>query len=224
MRPKEIAAYVAADLGLPLADLASVEPDRNLIAALDEGLVRNTKALPVERTETGLRVLMVDPSDPAKLSTLRQFFRCDVEVEMVTDEDFAKLVRECFNDRSVNPARIAAQAAETDGSGSFDRPVEQITEAILVDGIRQGATDIHFHPSERVTRLRYRMDGVLRQIEAIPASITQRPHVAPEDHGRARHLRAASAPGRSHPARGGRAARSTCACRPCPAPSGNRWC
>ena len=173
VRPAEIAAFVAADLGLPLADLATIEPDRNLIAALDEGLVRNTKALPVERTETGLRVLMVDPSDPAKLSTLRQFFRCDVEVEMVTDEDFAKLVRECFNDRLTNPARIAAQASEqANGSSGLDRPVEQITESILVDGIRQGATDIHFHPSEHVTRLRYRMDGVLRQIEAIPRSIT----------------------------------------------------
>ena len=169
VRPAEIAELVAEDLGISLASAASVVPDRELIAALDEGLVRSTKALPVARTETGLRVLMVDPSDPAKLSTLRQYFRCDVEVEMVTEEDFARLFRECFADRNTHPARLAAEAAD---GGAGERPIEQITEAILVDGIRHGATDIHFHPSEVVTRLRYRLDGVLRQIEVIPRKIT----------------------------------------------------
>ena len=168
VRPSEIAGLVAEDLGLKLAKASDVIPDRELIAALDEGLVRTTKALPVQRTETGLRVLMVDPSDPGNLSTLRQYFRCDVEVEMVTEEDFAKLVRECFSDRDSHPARPAAEA---DGEMG-DRPIEQITESILIDGIRHGATDIHFHPSENVTRLRYRMDGVLQQIEAIPRKIT----------------------------------------------------
>ncbi len=168
VRPSEIAGLVAEDLGLKLAKASDVIPDRELIAALDEGLVRTTKALPVQRTETGLRVLMVDPSDPGNLSTLRQYFRCDVEVEMVTEEDFAKLVRECFSDRDSHPARLAAEA---DGEMG-DRPIEQITESILIDGIRHGATDIHFHPSENVTRLRYRMDGVLQQIEAIPRKIT----------------------------------------------------
>jgi type IV pilus assembly protein PilB len=168
VRPLEIAGLVAEDIGLKLAKASEITPDRELIAALDEGLVRTTKALPVQRTATGLRVLMVDPSDPGKLSTLRQFFRCDIEVEMVTEEDFAKLVRECFNDRSSHPAQLKADNDNDPG----ERPIEQITEAILIDGIRHGATDIHFHPSEKVTRLRYRLDGVLQQIEALPRKIT----------------------------------------------------
>jgi len=169
VRPSEIAGLVAEDLGLPLANLSEIVPDRELISALDEGLVRSTSALPVQRTETGLRVLLVDPSDPANLSTLRQFYHCDIEVEMITEEDFARLVRECFSDRTTHPARLAAEAV---GGEAVDRPIEQITEAILIDGVRQGATDIHFHPSENVTRLRYRMDGILRQIEVIPREIT----------------------------------------------------
>lgn len=165
VRPEEIAELVAEDLGLRLTRACDVVPDRALIAALDEDIVRSTMALPVERTETGLRVLMVDPSDPSKLSTLRQYFRCDVEVELVTADDFGRLVRECFSDREKGSARLTA------GSDAGGQPIEQITESILIDGIRQGATDIHFHPSEKVTRLRYRLDGVLHQVEAIPRSI-----------------------------------------------------
>jgi len=170
VRPSDIAELVAEDLGLPLARASEVAPDRDLVASLDENLVRSTQALPVQRTENGLRVLMVDPSDPANLSTLRQYFRCDVDVEMVTEEDFALLVRECFNDRKKSLELLSSESrSDVDVR---DRPVEQITESILVDGVRFGATDIHLHPSENVTRLRYRVDGVLRQIEVIPRSIT----------------------------------------------------
>lgn len=162
VRPRDVAQIMAEELGLKLVDPRTVRPDTDLIAALDEGLVRSTKALPVARVEGGLRVLMVDPSDPAKLSTLRQFFHCDIEVEMITEEDFSRLVRECFNGRS-GPAS---------GEDVENRPVEQVTESILVDGIRRGATDIHFHPEESVTRVRYRLDGILKQVDVIPRAIT----------------------------------------------------
>jgi len=162
VRPRDVAALVAEELGLPLVDARSVRPDTELLAALDEGLVRSTKSLPIARVPGGLRVLMVDPSDPAKLSTLRQFFHCDIEVAMVTEEDFGRLVRECFDTRS-GPAA---------GNDAVARPIEQVTESVLVDAIRRGATDIHFHPEESVTRIRYRLDGVLRQTDVIPRSIT----------------------------------------------------
>ncbi|MEZ5976778.1 MAG: ATPase, T2SS/T4P/T4SS family [Planctomycetota bacterium] len=162
VRPRDIAALVAEELGLPLVDGRAVRPDADLIAALDEGLVRSTKALPVERVAGGLRVLMVDPSDPAKLSTLRQYFHCDIEVELITDEDFSRLVRECFSGRD--------STAVTESIES--RPVEQVTETIVVDAIRRGATDLHLHPEESCTRVRYRVDGVLRQAEVLPRRIT----------------------------------------------------
>lgn len=164
VRPRDVAALVAEELDLKLVDPRTVRPDSELIAALDEGLVRSTKALPVERIANGLRVLMVDPSDPTKLSTLRQYFHCDIEVEMITEEDFSRLVRECFNSRT--------GPASGGGEDIASRPVEQVTESILVDGIRRGATDIHFHPEESVTRVRYRLDGVLKQVDVIPRSIT----------------------------------------------------
>ncbi len=162
VRPRDVAALVAEELGLELVDARTVRPDTELLAAIDEGLVRTTKSLPIARVPGGLRVLMVDPSDPSKLSTLRQFFHCDIEVAMVTEEDFGRLVRECFESRS-GPAS---------GDDAAARPVEQVTEAILIDGIRRGATDIHFHPEESVTRVRYRLDGVLRQTDVIPRAIT----------------------------------------------------
>jgi len=162
VRPRDVAALVAEELGLELVDARTVRPDTELLAAIDEGLVRTTQALPIARVPGGLRVLMVDPSDPSKLSTLRQFFHCDIEVAMITEEDFGRLVRECFESRS-SPAS---------GDDAATRPVEQVTESILIDGIRRGATDIHFHPEESVTRVRYRLDGVLRQTDVIPRAIT----------------------------------------------------
>jgi type IV pilus assembly protein PilB len=166
VRPTEIARLVAEGLGLELATAGEVTIDRTLTAALDEDWIRKSKALPVQRVAGGLQVLMVDPSDPVTLSALRQYFHSEIEVLMVTEEDFAKLAREVFS----QPDSKALEPREK--APALQRSVEQITEEILIDGVRRGATDIHFHPGERVTRVRYRLDGLLRQIETIPRAIT----------------------------------------------------
>ena len=56
--------------------------------------------------------------------------------------------------------------------GAADYPIDTVVDAVLEDGILLGATDVHVEPEEHITRLRYRIDGVLHQGETLPREIT----------------------------------------------------
>ena len=99
---------------------------------------------------------------------------------------------------------------------SEDAPVVRLVNMILLNAIKKGASDIHIEPYEKKLRVRYRIDGVLAEEMTPPLKLKNaiiEPH---QDHGVARHRRAAPPAGRAHQAASSaRAARWTSASRSC---------
>ncbi len=77
-------------------------------------------------------------------------------------------------------------------------PIIKVSNLILIDALKRGASDIHIEPYEKEFRVRFRVDGVLHNIMAPPVARARRADHAPQDHGEARHLRKAAAAGRPH--------------------------
>ena len=95
-----------------------------------------------------------------------------------------------------------------------DNKVVRLLNLVLLQAIKDKASDIHFEPFEDEFKMRYRIDGVLYEMippPRAPGAADRLPH---QGHGQPRHRRAAAAPGRPHRA-GGQQARSTCASRSC---------
>ena len=93
----------------------------------------------------------------------------------------------------------------------------KLVNLILLDAIKKGASDIHVEPYEKDFRVRYRVDGVLYEVMKPPMKLKVGDHLAPQDHGRARHRRAPPAAGRPHQAQArARSARWTSASPSCP--------
>ena len=85
-----------------------------------------------------------------------------------------------------------------------EAPVIRIVNRLISRAVEQRASDIHIEPFEQSLRVRYRIDGVLREVEAPPVAAARRDHLAHQDHGAAQHRRAPPAAGRPHQARGAR--------------------
>ena len=81
---------------------------------------------------------------------------------------------------------------------SEDAPVVRLVNVLLVDSLRRGASDIHVEPYEKELRIRFRIDGVLYDVMHPPLKLRDALDLAHQDHVEARHLREASASGRSH--------------------------
>ncbi len=89
---------------------------------------------------------------------------------------------------------------------SESAPIIKVSNLILIEALKAGASDIHVEPYEKEFRVRFRIDGILYNIMALPDADPRPADLAPQDHGQARHLREAAAAGRPHqdpPARRG---------------------
>lgn len=170
-RESDIAGLLAADLNLPFLSAGEIEPDPMVLALVDRAFTRATQAFPISLEGGVLRVAMVDPDNPNRLALIRERLPYPLDVCIITESDHAALVGRYLHEE------VARVHALLDGLGkdqltADEFPIEEVTEAMLLDAIHRGATDIHLEPEELVTRVRYRIDGILRQGENLPRSIT----------------------------------------------------
>ncbi len=75
-------------------------------------------------------------------------------------------------------------------------PVIKLTNVLLVDSLKRGASDIHIEPYEKEFRVRFRIDGILYNVMALPMKLQGPADLPHQDHGQAGHRREATPPGR----------------------------
>ena len=83
-------------------------------------------------------------------------------------------------------------------ASSEEAPVIKLANLILVQAIKDRASDIHIEPFEKMVRLRYRIDGVLDRCDAAAEANAAGAGLALQDHEQPGHCRAPAAPGRPH--------------------------
>ena len=165
---EDITRLLAEDMGLEYLGLADVEPDPLVLAALDPAFVRETMAFPYRLEQGTLHVVMADPDDPQKVSALRKRFPYPFAMAMTTEAELLRLTRAHLQTVVNRLEDVLASHKDVGPEGADDFPVEEVVHALLLDGIHRGATDIHVEPEDRVTRIRYRCDGILQGAENLP--------------------------------------------------------
>ncbi|MBL8857226.1 MAG: Flp pilus assembly complex ATPase component TadA [Planctomycetes bacterium] len=167
---ESITRLVAEDLGCAYLSATEVDPDPLLVSALDPTFVRDTLSFPVRMQGGSLLVLMADPDDTERVSQVRNRFPYPLEIALTTESDILWLLAHHVRGQTARTAQLFAEIAAEDAGA--DLPVEKITQAVLLDGIYRGATDVHIEPDARVTRVRYRIDGILQPGENLPTQVT----------------------------------------------------
>jgi type IV pilus assembly protein PilB len=172
VRVETIAELVAEDLGVPFLRASQVEPDPLVLASIDRDFVQATGAFPIRLEGDQLLVAMLDPDSPERLSGVRSRFPYPLKIAVTTEADLGALMRKHLPEREGQVAKVF-DALEISADALGDEfPVENVTLAMLIDGVHRGATDIHVEPEEKVTRVRYRIDGILQQGENLPRAVT----------------------------------------------------
>ena len=169
----DIAELIAGNLGLPFVRAREIEPDPLLLSTVTRDFVRESGAFPISLVEGTLRVAMVSPDAPEKVGMLRVQLPYHLELAVTTEADLLKLIKEHMPEQEARVKGIFEGLGPEEVRTSEDIPVEELTHAILLDGVHRGATDVHIEPDELVTRVRYRIDGILTQGENLPKAATE---------------------------------------------------
>ena len=175
----DLARALAEHFDLPLADLRQDEPDEDAIALVPEGMARGYTAIPMRRSEAGLEVAMASPTDRDAVEAMAGAASVRViplvappsDIRRAIDKSYRALVGvERHVEAFLAAEALTSQASEVDDSGGA-APVVQVVNLIITQGVRDRASDIHIEPQDSRLRIRYRIDGALHDVLALPAKI-----------------------------------------------------
>jgi type IV pilus assembly protein PilB len=184
MTPSALAHSLSVALAVPLLDLDAVDPTRLPRTILDAKLISQYKVLPLSKRGSRLFLACADPTDQEAGERIK--FATQLAPEWVLVE-YDKLSRQIDSQ-----AAPASQALEAIANAEFDfdvteedtapaaadvttevedAPVVRFLQKMLVDAINMRASDLHFEPYEFNYRVRFRVDGELREITQPPIAI-----------------------------------------------------
>jgi len=174
----------------PLVDLNALNIDSIASNLLDDKICRDYHLLPLGKRNNALVIATADPSNREAAEKIKFATQLTVEWVVVEFDKLMKLNAERFTEGTEkfstaflnsefdeNSVELAAEAASEVTSADSevdDAPVVRFLQKILFDAFSMGASDLHFEPYEFSYRVRFRVDGELREITSLPISIKEK--------------------------------------------------
>lgn len=180
IKPDELSSLLSRLFNYPQFDLKSFPSRKVLTDVIEEAQMMEHRCVPIFKRG---RKVFVAVSDPTILQSIQRLvFQSGLSVDLVLVrndqldsllEEFSQsntaLLKEMGMDQSLQESQ--AQTMIVDGEEEEDGPVARFIQKILADAVNTGASDIHFEFYEFMARVRYRTDGVLREVVQPPLNL-----------------------------------------------------
>jgi len=178
----EVLKTVAMQLGMDVIALADQDIPPEIIRQVPAAIARRYKVIPVFETENTLTVALSDPVNIEVLDSLRYILKRNVEGVIASDEEISLALDHYYGreEKSVEeimqgggPLDSEITVGVTEGSdetaaSDADSQIIKLVSLIILEAQRSRASDIHLEPMEKQFRVRYRIDGVLREVQNPP--------------------------------------------------------
>ncbi|RJG05075.1 type IV-A pilus assembly ATPase PilB [Noviherbaspirillum cavernae] len=184
MNARALATFCSETFGYPFLDFSVFNPGYLAENVIDPKLMQKHRAVALARRGNKVTVAISDPTNTQTLDQIK--FQTELTVEPVivehpallqlidklnqsAEQNLDELIGDDLDiDLSAEEMSAPVDAATTDID---DAPVVKFLQKILIDAINMGASDLHFEPFEKFYRIRFRVDGVLREIAQPPLAI-----------------------------------------------------
>jgi type IV pilus assembly protein PilB len=172
---------LSENLGQESVDLTAVLVDPAAIALVPKEIARRYILLPlsVDSTSKTLTIAIADPDNIIALDQVRALLRDEYRLvnQLASESDILRAIDQYYGFElsidgilhEIEPGEMDHQALQQ-GVNEFSQPVVRLIDALLTEAVQQGASDIHFEPESSFLRIRYRVDGVLRQVRSLHKS------------------------------------------------------
>ncbi|GAA3590984.1 hypothetical protein GCM10022223_01880 [Kineosporia mesophila] len=178
---RDVAEALAKLLGLQIVDLSRTMPAPDVVRLLPRAVAERTRVLVLDRTSKGLLVAAADPTNVLALDDVKLYTRsADITVMVATDSQIRDQLARAWSlgsdSSAVSMAEESVEEDEADlsslgGSADDEAPIVKLVNRIFGDAVRLRASDIHVEVQREVLRVRYRIDGLLRDVMNAPRRI-----------------------------------------------------
>jgi type IV pilus assembly protein PilB len=185
----QIALCASSEFGLPVFDLDAFDAELLSLHGVSDQIIRKYRALPLFRRGNRLFAAVSDPTDYRALDEIKFSSGLSTEAVLVPHDKLTALLTKVLANSENQPLdeindadldALVVQDEDSDpGAGTSnidvdDAPVVRYVNKLLLDAISKGASDLHFEPYEKRYRVRYRVDGILREMAAPPPGLANR--------------------------------------------------
>ena len=169
---------LAGALGFESVDLSKALIDGGAVKRVPREIARRCRILAITYDEASRRLTVAtsDPFDVIAMDQLRALLGPETEIRplLAGEAELDKAIERFYGYElsvegilaEIETGEIDRQSIEAE-SGEYSQPVVRLVNALLSDAVKQGASDVHFEPEHEFLRIRYRIDGVLRQIRSL---------------------------------------------------------
>jgi general secretion pathway protein E/type IV pilus assembly protein PilB len=184
VQSRQLSKLLADEFGMPLVDLTALRvPNVEAMALVPRSLAARYNVFPLSKENGALQLAISDPLDVDAIDSLGHMLKLGVEPSVAPADEIKHTIDRFYgkdsseldamlNDFSVgggDSSGVSTVAGE--GSASTDEgdaPIIKLVHQIILEAIQRRASDIHLEPLEKRFRVRYRIDGVLLEIENPP--------------------------------------------------------
>ncbi len=177
---------LSAQLDVPFILLSDYEIDPEVIDLIPAALAQKYHVVPLFRIKNALTVAMADPQDVGAIDEIRRYSQLEVEPVLAPESDIGQAIEQYYgvdvemshtlseviqSIEAESEAVVAPEPEKNLRELAEDAPVVRLVNMILTQAIKDRASDIHIEPEDDSIRVRYRVDGILREVFSPPKNL-----------------------------------------------------
>ena len=184
----QIAETLADSFNMEVVDLDEVRVDESVFKKLPASLARRYHVFPIEIDESEVKLAISDPLDVDVTDNIAQYLRKTVNPFIATHKGIERAIANNYGEEDTSEMAsfissldseeedakrekaaegLAIEGLES-GAGGDDGPIIRYVQMVISEALKRRASDIHLEPLEKQFRVRYRIDGVLHEVEGPP--------------------------------------------------------
>jgi len=185
---KDIAQTASNAFGFPFFDLDALDQDSLPDKTIDIKLMQSHRVLLLQQKSNVAYIAISDPTNLHSLDTIQFQMGATLFPLVVEDDKLGKWIDKIVESKDTSMSSLNAgnddfdlglEEANEEQEAEVvqevdDAPVVKFLQKILLDAINMGASDLHFEPYEKFYRIRFRIDGVLRDMSQPPLAIKEK--------------------------------------------------
>ncbi len=167
---EDISRTLAANGGMDFVDLNAITVPPNVTEILSGEDARRYRAVPIYATDSSVTIAVGDPMDFETFDSISFLLKREVEFVCSTPEQIEQALGQYYGPADGAPVE-GDEDAIVDDSGEGDAPIIKMVTTLLLEAYKSRASDIHLEPMEKSFRVRFRIDGVLQEMQSPPKKL-----------------------------------------------------
>jgi general secretion pathway protein E/type IV pilus assembly protein PilB len=182
---EDVLCTLGEQFGMKVVSLKDFEIKQDIVDLITSETAHSSHIIPLYEDENNNLVVGIsDPLDYASLDNLRYKLKREVEAVLAVRKDLQELIERYYQmdstmdtlldqvseveDGAVSISSDANSILDDGSSSETDAPIIKLCSLIIMEGYKNSASDIHLEPLEKRFRVRYRIDGVLHEVDSPP--------------------------------------------------------